>query len=220
MASDLQGPAGGPGRAHATRRPSRRPLDSRRTPPPGHAGRHRRRRRGRSALGRDRRLGVPHGEQRVEPADTHGAPHLPDRFYQPSPWLHAFDGPPGHLVAVGTAEHRSLFHSRTDVYGVTAVGGAYGFLDLPESAVAGDTGGPTSPALSPDGSRLAFWTTGTPSGTPNTHLLGVTITGVSVYDTTTGRVEHAALDTVHGISPALLTWSDDRTLVLGIEQAT
>lgn len=160
------------------------------------------------------------GEQRVEPADTHGAPHLPDRFYQPSPWLHAFDGPPGHLVAVGTAEHRSLFHSRTDVYGVTAVGGAYGFLDLPESAVAGDTGGPTSPALSPDGSRLAFWTTGTPSGTPNTHLLGVTITGVSVYDTTTGRVEHAALDTVHGISPALLTWSDDRTLVLGIEQAT
>jgi len=40
-----------------------------------------------------------HQTRPVEPADTHGTPHLPDGFYTPSPWLPSFDGPPGPLVA-------------------------------------------------------------------------------------------------------------------------
>jgi hypothetical protein len=101
------------------------------------------------------------GEQRVEPADTHGAPHLPDRFYQPSPWLHAFDGPPGQLVAIGVAEHKSLLHTRQDAYGVTAADGQYGFLDLPDAAQPSPgRGNDLVPALSPDGRHLAYWITG------------------------------------------------------------
>src|SRR5262245_60099843 len=76
---------------------------------------------------------------RIEPVAPHGAPQLPDRFYEPSPWLGTFDDPPGPLVAVGVAPRSSLFHTREDVYGVTATGSRYGFLDLPDLAYPQDS---------------------------------------------------------------------------------
>ena len=158
------------------------------------------------------------GEQRAEPADTHGTPHLPDRFYEPSPWLHSFDGPPGQLVATGTAEHQSLFHIRTDVYGVTASGGEYGFLDLPQLAFRSDHAGSQPPVLSPDGRFLAYWTTGPTPGSPNTALVGQTVAGVAVFDAVTGAVRTARLATKHGIMPLAMAWSDARTLVLSAGQ--
>lgn len=103
-----------------------------------------------------------HQTQPIEPADTHGSAHLPDRFfYQPSPWTASFDGPPGPLVTVIPAERKTMFHSHDGLVGVTASSGTYGFLDVPGDAA-------LSPslqnqfALSPDGRRLAFWTTGLP----------------------------------------------------------
>jgi hypothetical protein len=160
------------------------------------------------------------GEHRIQPADTRGTAHLPDRIYQPSPWLPTFEGPPGQLVALLPAEHKTILHTTQGLVGVTADSGTYGFLDLPANAVADADRVDAPPALSPDGRHVAFWTTGTPSGTPNTHLLGMTITGVGVYDVVTGAVQESPLATVHGLDPGLLAWSDSGTLVLGLGQAS
>lgn len=159
-----------------------------------------------------------HQTRPIEPADTNGTSHLPDRLYDPSPWLSSFGGPPGRLVALLPAERKSLFHTSPGLVGVTASTGQYGFLDLPSNAVADASRPASPPSLSPDGRHVAFWTTGTPSGTPNTHLIGVTITGVGVYDTETGHVESAPLTTVHGLNPELLSWTSNHTLVLGLAQ--
>jgi hypothetical protein len=157
----------------------------------------------------------------VQPADTHGSPQLPDRFYEPSPWLGAFDGPPGQLVAIDVAQRKTLLHTRQAVFGVTATSGRYGFVDLPSYAVTDSALGETrAPALSPDGQQIAFWTTGIPSGSPNTKLVGVTVTGVGVYDTTTGQVRRTSIETRHGLEPSTLQWLDDDTLVIGITQAS
>jgi hypothetical protein len=158
----------------------------------------------------------------VQPADTHGSPQVPDRFFVPSPWLGAFDGPPGALVAIGTAERQTLLHTRSGIFGVSASTGEYGFLDLPSYAVTrADLNETRAPILSPDGRRIATWATGTPSGSPNTHLVdGMTITGVAVYDATTGRTVRTSIPTEHGLSPSALQWVDDQTLAIGIDQAS
>lgn len=161
-----------------------------------------------------------HASRTVEPADSDSTPHLPDHLYRPSPWLPSFTGPPGQLVALLPAERKSLFRTSPALVGVTASTGQYGFLKLPPYAVTDAERPQSPPSLSPDGRRVAFWTTGTPSGTPNTNLIGVTITGVAVYDTTTGQVRRAPLATEHGLNPSLLSWSDDHTLVLGLERAS
>jgi hypothetical protein len=162
-----------------------------------------------------------HGSRTVAPADTHGSPHLPDRFYEPSPWLGAFAGPPGQLIATGVAEHKTLLQTRHAVFGVTASSGRYGFVELPSYAVTDSERVETNaPTLSPDGHSIAFWTAGTPSGAPNTKLVGVTVTGVGVYDTTTGQVRRTSIATVHGLEPSTLEWLDDGTLVIGISQAS
>ncbi|HEX3931544.1 MAG TPA: hypothetical protein VHW64_12630 [Nocardioides sp.] len=143
-----------------------------------------------------------HAARPVEPADTHGSAHPPDEFFDPSRWLPAFAWPPGPLVALVPARHASLRHTTPGLVGVTAASGQYVFLDLPANAVT--TSGADElapPALSPDGRHLAFWTTGRPSGTPNAHLVGATITGVAVCDTTTGAVVSSPLQTVHGLDP-------------------
>jgi hypothetical protein len=155
----------------------------------------------------------------VEPSDTHGSPQLPDTFYYDvSPWTHAFDGPPGPLVTVLPAQQKSLLRTTSGLIGVTGSSGTYGFLDLPADAAL-DANLDAAFALSPNGRRLAFWLTGTPSGSPNTvQLNGLTLTGVATYDTVTGRVQEHRFETVHGISPSLLLWSDDSTLLVGYSQ--
>jgi hypothetical protein len=90
---------------------------------------------------------------RVEPVAPQGAPHLPDRFYDPSPWLPSFDDPPGPLVAVGMARRKSLLHSWTDLYGVTASGGRYGFLGVSGLADLAGAGATAPPVLYRTGGR-------------------------------------------------------------------
>ena len=161
-----------------------------------------------------------HQTRPVEPADTHGTPHLPDGFYTPRPWLPSFDGPPGPLVAVGVAERKSLFHTTEAVYGVIASDSRYGFLALPPDVVVSrDVPSEVSPAPSPDGRHVALWTAGASSGDPNTDQVGATITGVAVYDTVTGALRRHPIATRHGIVPSDLVWSDDQTLVLAYGQA-
>jgi hypothetical protein len=160
-----------------------------------------------------------HQARPIEPARSSGTPHLPDRLFNPSPWLSAFGAPPGPLIALVPAARKSLFHTTDGLVGVTASSGQYGFLDLPPDAVMDAERPASPPSLSPDGRHVAFWTTGSPTGTPNTNLVGVTITGVGVYDTETGHVVQATLQTLHGLNPDLLRWADDHTLVLGLAHA-
>jgi hypothetical protein len=99
--------------------------------------------------------------------------------------------------------------------GITARGNVYGFLDLPSSAIA-QSGPSAGLAVSPDGSRVAFWVTGTTSGRPNTEMnLGVTVTGLGTYDTVTGQTDVQQIPSEHGLLPSLLMWTDASTLVFG-----
>ena len=103
---------------------------------------------------------------RVEPVAPQEAPHLPDRFYTPSPWLPAFDGPPGPLVAVMTSARKSLLHTGVGLVGVTAATGQYGFLDLPDATVnPGLSDGWVS--IAPDGGHVAYWTRNRATGAAN-----------------------------------------------------
>jgi hypothetical protein len=149
-----------------------------------------------------------HAARPVQPADTHGSPHLPDRFYEPSPWLPSFDGPPGQLVAVGAAPHKSLFHTREGLYGVTASTGEYGFLDLPDADPS--LGENESVAVSPDGRYVAYWLRVRATGKPNGSGAG----GVGVYDTSTGSSALFDVTTRHGLYAGGLLWADATTLAI------
>ena len=161
-----------------------------------------------------------HQARPIQPADTHGSPHLPDRFFRPSPWTHQFAGPPGQLVTVFPSERKTLLHDSVGLVGVTAASGGYGFLDVPDDAVSNTTHG-GGVALSPNGRSVAFWTSGTPAGTPNTQMeFGATITGVATYDAVTGRVHKHRIATEHGLDPTLLLWSDDDSLMSGTRRSS
>lgn len=157
-------------------------------------------------------LGTTSWQRAAAPAPASGGSTavLPDRIYTPSGWLPgtAEAGAPGRLVAVLGATRGRWTGSETGVVGISATTGEYRFLDLPDDAVQS-----TQVALSPDGSRLAFWLSGEPSGSPNTMLEGdVTIVGVGVYDSTTGEVEREVLSTEHGLAARQLGWADEDTL--------
>lgn len=161
-----------------------------------------------------------HQSRPIQPADTHGAGRLPDQFFHNlSPWTPAFNGPPGPLVAVFPNQRETLWHSTTGIIGVTASSSTYGFVGLPDDAVTTLANSNVSMALSPNGRSLAFWVSGTPEGTPNTELEGVTVTGVATYDTVTGRLRESRIPTRHGVDPTTLLWTDDSTLVLSYYQA-
>lgn len=154
-------------------------------------------------------------DRAVEPASPQGQATFPDRFFAPSPWLHTFSRPPGQLVAILPAERKSLLHTHQGVVGITARGNVYGFLDLPSSAIA-SSGSDAGLAVSPQGSRVAFWVTGPTAGRPNTLMNGgQVVTGVGTYDTVTGQTLVHQVPSAHGLEPSLLTWTDDSTLVFG-----
>jgi hypothetical protein len=160
-----------------------------------------------------------HQTRPIQPAETHGAGRLPDRFFHDlSPWTRAFSGPPGPLVTVFPNQRETLRHSTTGIIGITAGSSTYGFVGLPDDAVTTLANSDVSLALSPDGRYLAFWVSGTPEGPPNTELEGVTVTGVATYDTVTGQVRESHFPTRHGVDPTTLLWVDDSTLVLSYYQ--
>jgi hypothetical protein len=152
---------------------------------------------------RDRAHGVP-------PADSSGAAQLPQTFYLPSSWMHAFDGPPGRLIAVSGAWRSSLFGRRLSLFGVTASSTRYGFLDIPGAA---DSGKSAFLPLSPDGLHLAMWLGSESIGTRQADS---PVTGIEVYDVETGGLRHFQLPASTGLAPGFLGWTDDRTLVVAL----
>jgi hypothetical protein len=137
----------------------------------------------------------------VQPAT--GPVGLPDRVWDPSPWLPSTDRP-GQLIAVKGAQRGSWTGLHAGVVGISAVTGEYTFLDLPGA----NPGHMDQVALAPDGNHVAYWLTGDTEGTPNTSFSSDPVAGVAVLDTTTGAVQRHWIPTEHGIEPGLLTWVD------------
>lgn len=144
---------------------------------------------------------------RPEPMPAGGTPALPTRIWTPSPWLPGTGeaGPPGQLAAVQYAERKGWTGTDPGVVGISAATGEYRFLDLPDAHVADGV------ALSPDGRRVAYWTTGQTRRSPNS--AHGPVTGVAVYDTATGEVARHEVPTDHGLSVEDLVWADPDRLV-------
>lgn len=145
----------------------------------------------------------------VEPAAPGTEPALPARFYPPSPWLSGTGGEPtGLLAAVMTAERKGWFSPGIGVVGVSATTGEYRFLDLPDDA--GEGWG-----LSPDGSKVAYWLTGIPDGSPQTSGgQSLPVVGLAVWDARTGEVVRHEIQTEHGLAvDDKLVWADSSALV-------
>jgi hypothetical protein len=143
-------------------------------------------------------------------APPDGQPGLPSRLFTPSPWLPGTmeGGPLGSLAVVVGADRGSWTGTEEGLVGVSATTGEYRFLDLPDRT-AGDV------ALSPDGRKVAYWTTGGTTGSPQGDR---SVTGLAVYDTTNGDLRRADIDTEHGLAPNALLWADDGDLVLDYGQ--
>ncbi|MFT3871993.1 MAG: hypothetical protein QM714_04990 [Nocardioides sp.] len=150
--------------------------------------------------------------RQVAPVSPTGKTFLPDELFTPSKWLPGTDegGELGPLIAAYPTSRGSWWGSRPGVVGVSAATGEYRFLDLPDLADA-------DIALSPDGRQVAYWLRGGSSAAPNDRHLD-TVTGIAVYDTSTGEVRRSPVATDHGLSPNTVFFADASTLVASFGQ--
>jgi hypothetical protein len=109
-----------------------------------------------------------------------------------------------------TADRPGWWGSTQGTVAVSAETGRYAFLDLPERAEGTET------ALAPDGRYVAYWRTGSPSGSPPEE--GPAVTGFAVYDADTGEVRTQEVETAHGLSADTLVFADDTMLVASFGQ--
>ena len=148
----------------------------------------------------------------IEPAAPGTDPALPARFWEPSPWLPGNDGEPtGPLAGLMETERKRFLSSGDGVVGVSATTGEYRFLDLPDDAH--DVG--AGHALSPDGTKVAYWLTGETTGTPQTSGgQSLPVVGIGVWDAETGDVTRHEVETEHGLAPHELLWADPTRLIV------
>lgn len=135
---------------------------------------------------------------------------IPDRIWTPSPWTAGTDddGPLGPLAFIAIATRQtSWFHANDHAwFGVSAVDGEYRFLDLPGYE---DTG--TDPALSPDGTRIAYFYAGRLPGTDGHRA----ILGYAIYNSVTGEVLRHRVPATYGLAiSGSLLWSGDGRYLL------
>jgi hypothetical protein len=135
----------------------------------------------------------------VQPATPETQLGLPDHFYVPSERLPGTDevGPIGPLSAVVHGLERLTAVSGT---------GEYAFLDLPGWRPMDEDDVSAQASLSADGTRLAYWGSGEPSGEP---IYDHAIVSVRVYDTVNGDVKTYDVPTEHGVQPETLRWAGD-----------
>lgn len=130
---------------------------------------------------------------------------VPDQVWTPSSWAPTADEehPPGPLAFVGRAPRRSpwLVSEDEEWFAVSAADQSYRWLDLPGRS----TDHPDWVTLSPDGRRIGYFLSGSPSG----RVVQSEIVGYAVYDTVTGEVTERRVHTKHGLSadPWHLVWA-------------
>jgi hypothetical protein len=143
--------------------------------------------------------------QRVEPADPGEGMVLPNVIRQPGGWEPAFPAAPGRLSAVGVGSRSGLLGDRNAVWGVSAATGESRFLDLPGSLELGQ------PALSHDGSRVAYWiaTTADVDALGQAGESAMLADGVAVLDLETGERDAWTVDSDHGLWIGGMAWAGD-----------
>ena len=135
---------------------------------------------------------------------------LPDHVREPGLWEPEFSAAPGPLTAVGVGSRSGWLSTRGAWWGVSGTTGESRFLDLPDASVEIEA----MPALSADGTRLAYWVTGeTPQTLPDPDALhpddALPIVGVAVLDLVTGDVRRWATDSPRGKAPVGMAWAGD-----------
>ncbi len=147
------------------------------------------------------------GAESVRPAGAAGEVGVPSTVHTSISSRMPYLEEPGELVAVTGWSHTNWWGRSTPaIAAISAHTGEYGFIQTPDMVQG-------SYALSPGGTHLAYWTEGTPSGTPNTTRSdGGTRTGVAVLDAVSGEVVRHEIETEHGLSDQELFWLDDRHL--------
>jgi hypothetical protein len=146
---------------------------------------------------------------------VNGPMSVPDRLYNPSPWTSG-TSTPGRLVAfmTSTRDHFPFGSDKNALVGVSAGSQSYHFLE----GLAGWSDSATDVSLSPDGLHLAYWVTGTTTGTPSAGAGSVT--GMAVLDLRTGTVRRYDVPTAHGLVPQSLGWTDNRTVAMTADHFT
>lgn len=143
--------------------------------------------------------------QRVQPADVGEREVLPDVIRQPGGWEPAFPSTPGRLSAVGVGTRSGLWSDRNAFWGVSAATGESRFLDLPGAIELGQ------PALSHDGSRVAYWiaTTADVDALGRAGESAMLADGVAVLDLETGKRDAWTVESDHGLWVGGLAWAGD-----------
>jgi hypothetical protein len=135
---------------------------------------------------------------------------LPDHVREPGRWEPEFPAAPGPLTAVGVGSRSGWLSTRGAWWGVSGTTGESRFLDLPDASLEIEA----MPALSADGTRLAYWVTGETSETlPDPDGLhpddALPIVGVAVLDLVTGDVRRWTTDSPRGKAPVGMAWAGD-----------
>lgn len=128
---------------------------------------------------------------------------LPDVIRQPGEWEPAFEGAPGRLVAVGSGSRSRWWGQSGAVWGVSGANGEARFLDLPDAVVSAP-----GPALSADGTRLAYWIGGSVAEGLPAGGAGA-VTGVAVMDLLSGEVARWESQASYGLMATGMAWSGD-----------
>ena len=147
----------------------------------------------------------------IEPAGRTTELGLPDRLYEADPHLAGTEdtGPIGPVPVVFPASREDWSGDETSgLVGVSATG-EYAFLDLPDTAAYGGFTPGNDLALSADGTKLAYWSTGQPMGAYGGNPEVEPYAGLAVYDTVTGEVWSRPIPTEHGLSPTTMQWAGD-----------
>ena len=168
---------------------------------------------------RHRRRDLARGpDARAGAREPDAGPAGPDLVAQPVAGRHRRRGTLGQLAALLPASRGGGARlSHLGLVGISAVSGDYRFLDLPDAAYEFSV---ADAALAPDGRHVAYWLTGTPSGSPNPGPAQDPIVGVGIYDTTSGEVATYRPEVEHGLFPQTLAWADATHLVVDAGQIT
>lgn len=139
---------------------------------------------------------------------------LPDVIRSPGRWEPAFDRAPGPLSTVGVAMRAGLFGSGRTLWGISGATGESRFLDLPAKSAA--TGAqPGVAALSPDGTKLAYWTAAPESWENRFMGVAEVAAGLVVLDLTTGEHVTWTADATYGMGMGGLAWAGEELWIGG-----
>lgn len=150
------------------------------------------------------------------PAANERVPRLPAQLHEVSPWLPTTEeaGPIGPLALVVTGMMElDLVGGQPAYVGVSALTGAYRFLSLPDLPAGGDGATGDGIALSPDGTKVAYWY----GGSYDEEFAALHPVGIAVYDTVTGDLKRHPIEAPWRIQAEKPVWVGDKVWISWFE---